>query len=121
MTPQNLRRYVAAYVVYVAFLHAYPGPWRKWGGEQRTVFDTWTLTHIIWGSVAGYLSLEFTTFTALGIFNEMVESYLRHIKFLGLWGEPEGKKNVAIGIAANSLGWLLGNHLAERAQYGRFF
>jgi len=105
MTPE-LIKFSGLYLAYVLAIHAIPGPWRGWTSHGAT-FDAWTLTHLAWGQIAKQYKLSLTTLLLLSILNEGAEAYLRHIKFLGIWGDPETPANVVVDLASTSLGWAL--------------
>lgn len=102
----NLLKFSALFGAYVLALHKIDGPWRNWTrkGEGAT-FDTWTLTHFVWGGIAREFGINLTTLNLLGIGNEAVEFYLRKTKFLGLWGEPETPMNMMTDLIAAAAGW----------------
>ena len=102
----NLLKFSALFGSYVLVLHAFDGPWRNWTkkGENST-FDTWTLTHFVWGGIAREFDIDLKTLNMLGVGNEIAEYSLRKIKFMGLWGEPETPTNMAVDLIAAAAGW----------------
>jgi hypothetical protein len=64
----------------------------------------------MWGYLGKYYDIPLPILLALSLGNEGLEAYLRHIKFLGIWGDPESLANVAADLSATSLGWLIGKN-----------
>lgn len=104
-------RYVALYVLYVAALHAFDGPWRDWKRGRRGAIDKWTLTHLAWGALAARMGVPEDVFMALGAANELGEYAVRRARPDLLWGSPESGPNVLTDVAANWIGYKLGRRL----------
>lgn len=109
-------KFLALYSSYVVALHLVPGPWRSWkvgrAGRLGPV-DLWSLTHVVWGVIAVRLGLNQADFMKLGAVNELVEAGIRATRPDLLWGSPETLPNVAADLAANWLGFKLGEALAK--------
>jgi len=110
---QKYYQFCGLYLLYVLGVHIVPGPWQKWTSHGRAL-DPWTLTHLMWGYLGKYYGIPLPILLALSLGNEGVEAYLRYIKFLGIWGDPETPKNIAMDLSATSLGWLLKNGILDK-------
>ena len=106
MTKLQLATFSAAYTAYVIMLHTVDGPWRNWTikGKGPTL-DAWSLTHLTWGVIGQKFGISLPALVGLSALNEAGEAYLRHIKFLGLWGEPESNLNILTDVASTAAGW----------------
>ena len=100
------------YIFYVLGIHLIKGPWQGWTSQQRTL-DEWTLTHLTWGYLGQKFKIPLSSLLLLSIGNEVLEAYLRQIKFLGIWGDPETIANIAGDLGVTSLGWLTRKKLTE--------
>lgn len=94
------------YATYVISLHVIPGPWSKWSSHGRAI-DVWSLTHLLWGYIAGKYGISLPWLLAASSANELLEAYLRSIKFMGAWGDPETPSNILWDLIITSLGWAI--------------
>lgn len=116
MIDKNLLKFGALFGAWVYVLHKYDGPWRQWTKKgQAATFDTWTLTHVIWGGIARQFDIDLFTTNILSGAHELSEAYLRKIKFLGAWGEPETAKNILVDHISTSFGWTLWDKIKDQS------
>ncbi len=109
----GLQKYILAYGAYVAFLHAVPGPWRRWKeGREGKVFDWWSVQHVLWGALAERWGLSRVQLLALGLANEGVEYAVRKARPDLLWASPESPRNVGADLLAAALGHALAQGLS---------
>ena len=107
-------RYIAMYGAYVAFLHAVPGPWRKWSKGQ--VVDWWTVMHVAWGALAERTGLSIQQLMVLTTANEIGEAGIRKYRPDLLWGTPEPWPNVAMDLVFTAMGHKLARGRAAAAR-----
>lgn len=110
MQPPLNWRFVGLYAAYVASLHAFDGPWKRW--PKGRAVDPWTLTHVAWGAVAHRMGLSRSQIMVLGIVNEIGEALVRRHRPDLLWGTPEGPYNTLVDLAANVVGYELARRVA---------
>lgn len=106
-------RFVALYGAYVAGLHVFDGPWRRWkSGYEGAALDPWTLQHVLWGAIANSMSVGRGQLAVLAVANEVVEAGVRALRPDLLWGTPETPANVAVDLVATLAGWELARRIA---------